>query len=72
MATAGAVPTFAVLVKFRFLKVMPLVAPEATFKTPILLVLLNATILTWFCATELAVGPTTVTVWVPAMEIVSE
>jgi hypothetical protein len=56
------VPTFAVLVKFRFLKVMPLVAPEATFKTPILLVLLNATILTWFCATELAVGPTTVTV----------
>ena len=62
IATAGAVPEVAILVKFKFFKVMPLVALVPTFKTPTLPALMFATMLTWFCATELAVGPTTVTV----------
>jgi hypothetical protein len=66
------VPEVAVLVKFRFFKVIPLVELVATFKTPTLLVLIFATMLTWFCATELAVGPTTVTACVPLIAMVSE
>jgi hypothetical protein len=46
IATAGAVPEVAVLVKFRFFKVIPLVELVATFKTPTLLVLIFATMLT--------------------------
>jgi hypothetical protein len=55
------VPVLAVLVKFRYFKVTPLVKLAATFNTPTLPVLLLATTLTWFCATELAVGPMIVT-----------
>jgi len=61
IAIAGAVPEDAIFVKFRFFRVTPLVALVATFNTPTVPVLLFATMLTWFCATELADGPTTVT-----------
>lgn len=64
--TAGAVPDVARLVKFKFFRVIPWVLDVAMFTTPLVPL---ATILTWFCATEEAAGPTIVTVWVPLIAI---